>query len=339
MSGPIIVPTLACRSILRDISRFFSPIRHYSASQMSSLQISASHQSCCLTLGNFDGVHRGHKQILMALRQLATELDAPAVAATFDPHPLSFLRPDAAPPVLTSIQERTRLLAAAGVDGVCVLPVTPELLQMSAREFFTEILLGSFQARGIVEGPNFHFGRNREGNTELLRSFCEESGVRFVEVPAVDQGHGMISSSRIRDLLVNGQLREATELLGHPLRLHGEVVAGAQRGRTLGFPTANLSGHSGLIPACGVYAGVCSVDGRTFPAAVNIGPNPTFGEQQFKIECHLAGFSGNLYGRRLATDLISEIRPIRTFTSVEELRHQITADVKAVCDTVQNVLG
>jgi riboflavin kinase/FMN adenylyltransferase len=303
---------------------------------MSSIQIPASHQSCCLTLGNFDGVHRGHQQILNALRELAAELDAPAVAATFDPHPLSLLRPDAAPPVLTSIQERTRLLAAAGVDGVCVLPVTPDLLQMSAREFFTEILLGRFHARGIVEGPNFHFGRNREGNTALLKTFCEQADVRFVEVPALDQGHGMISSSRIRDLLVAGQLRDANKLLGHPLRLHGEVVSGAQRGRTLGFPTANLSGHCGLIPACGVYAGICTVDGRTFPSAVNIGPNPTFGEQQFKIECHLAGFSGNLYGRHLATDLISEIRPIRTFASVEELRHQITADVNAVCEAVRS---
>ena len=304
---------------------------------MSSIQISASHQSCCLTLGNFDGVHRGHQQILNSLKQLAAELDAPAVVATFDPHPLSLLRPDAVPPVLTSIQERTRLLAAAGVDGVCVLPVTPELLQMSAHQFFTEILLDRFQARGIVEGPNFHFGHNREGNTTLLHKLCQQSAIRFLEVPALDQGNGMISSSRIRELLLAGQLHLATELLGHPLRLHGEVVSGAQRGRTLGFPTANLVGHLGLIPACGVYAAVCSVDGRTFPTAVNIGPNPTFGEQHFKIECHLAGFSGNLYGRHLAVDLINEIRPVRTFTSVEELRHQINTDVNAVCEIVRQL--
>lgn len=302
---------------------------------MSSFQIPASHRHCCLTLGNFDGVHLGHRQILDALRQLADELEAPAVVATFDPHPLCLLRPEAAPPVLTSLQERTRLLAAAGVDSVCVLPVTSEFLQMTAREFFTDILLGQFAARGLVEGPNFHFGRGREGNTELLRQFCAEAGVRFVEVPAVADSSQMISSSRIRELLVEGRLATALELLGHPLRLHGVVATGAQRGRTLGFPTANLDGHIGLLPASGVYAGICRIDGQLFPTAISIGPNPTFAENQHKVECHLAGFSGNLYGRPLSVDLVSEIRPLRSFTSVEELRRQITADVAAVYDLVR----
>jgi riboflavin kinase/FMN adenylyltransferase len=287
-------------------------------------------RNCCLTLGNFDGVHRGHRQILSAVRRLADDLEVPAVAVTFSPHPLALLRPGGAPPVITSIAERTRLLLASGVDRVFVLPVTAQLLQMTAVEFFDSVLLTSFSARGIVEGPNFHFGRGRDGNAALLRTLCQRSGVTFVEVPSLDDSTGMISSSRIRELLAAGQLGEAVSQLGHPLRVTGEVTTGAQRGRTLGFPTANLAGIEGMLPANGVYGGRCEVGGSRFAVAISLGPNPTFAEERQKVECHLVGFSGDLYGQRLSVDLLTEIRPLRSFASVDELRAQITADVEAV---------
>lgn len=287
-------------------------------------------RNCCLTLGNFDGVHRGHRQILSAVRRLADDLKVPAVAVTFSPHPLALLRPGGAPPVITSIAERTRLLLASGVDRVFVLPVTAQLLQMTAVEFFDSVLLTSFSARGIVEGPNFHFGRGRDGNAALLRTLCQRSGVTFVEVPSLDDSTGMISSSRIRELLAAGQLGEAVSQLGHPLRVTGEVTTGAQRGRTLGFPTANLAGIEGMLPANGVYGGRCEVGGSRFAVAISLGPNPTFAEERQKVECHLVGFSGDLYGQRLSVDLLTEIRPLRSFASVDELRAQITADIKAV---------
>ena len=287
-------------------------------------------RNCCLTLGNFDGVHRGHRQILSAVRRLADDLEVPAVAVTFSPHPLALLRPGGAPPVITSIAERTRLLLASGVDRVFVLPVTAQLLQMTAVEFFDSVLLTSFSARGIVEGPNFHFGRGRDGNAALLRTLCQRSGVTFVEVPSLDDSMGMISSSRIRELLAAGQLGEAVSQLGHPLRVTGEVTTGAQRGRTLGFPTANLAGIEGMLPANGVYGGRCEVGGSRFAVAISLGPNPTFAEERQKVECHLVGFSGDLYGQRLSVDLLTEIRPLRSFASVDELRAQITADIKAV---------
>jgi riboflavin kinase/FMN adenylyltransferase len=296
------------------------------------LQISVPEplRHCCLTLGNFDGVHRGHLQILSALRRLADDLQVPAVAVTFSPHPLVLLRPGGAPPVITGIAERTRLLLAAGVDHVFVLPVTNQLLQMTAVEFFESVLLQVFSSRGIVEGPNFHFGRGRDGNTALLRSLCERSGVQFVEVPSLEDSRGMVSSSRIRELLGAGRVSEAVYQLGHPLRVTGRVTSGAQRGRTLGFPTANLTGTEGMLPANGVYGGRCEVAGRRFAVAVSLGPNPTFGDERQKVECHVVGFSGDLYGELLSVDLLTEIRPLRSFASVDELRQQITADIEAV---------
>ncbi|MFM7056609.1 MAG: adenylyltransferase/cytidyltransferase family protein, partial [Planctomycetota bacterium] len=189
---------------------------------MLSISVPAPLRNCCLTIGNFDGVHRGHLQILKAVRRLADQLRAPAVAATFSPHPTTLLRPESAPPVITSISERTRLLLAAGMDHVAVLPVTPELLRMTAADFFSSILIDRFAARGVVEGPNFHFGRGREGTTALLSSLCLSRGLTFVEVQPLDDPGGMISSSRIRELLNAGQLRAAVHQLGHPLRVAGK---------------------------------------------------------------------------------------------------------------------
>lgn len=306
---------------------------------MPEFSVPAPLQNCCLTIGNFDGVHRGHLQILNALRKLADDLKTPAVAATFSPHPLALLRPNSAPPVITSVAERTRLLQAAGVDHVFVLPVTPPLLQMTATDFFSKVLVERFAAKGLVEGPNFHFGRGREGNTALLRSLCATTGLQFVEVRPVDDASGMISSSRIREALAAGKLGDAVGLLGHPLRIAGTVVEGAQRGRTLGFPTANLADIPGMLPANGVYAGFCQVSGRKFATAVCIGPNPTFGEQRQKVECHLLGFSGNLYAQLLAVDLLAEIRPLRSFASAQELQLQIQSDIEAVRRCVTSESG
>lgn len=285
-------------------------------------------RNSCIAIGNFDGVHRGHCAMLQQLRQLAVRLAVPAVAVTFDPHPIAILRPEFTPPILTTLLDRIQLLRDAGVDDVVVLPVTRELLQMSPQQFFQEVVLNHFQARGLVEGPNFHFGRNREGNVQLLRTLCYSAGLEFQEVPAISNAGEMISSSLIRELLSQRSLHAATQLLGHPYRIRGTVQHGAERGRTLGFPTANLGDVPNLIPAHGVYAGVSHIEGCTFPAAVSIGPNPTFADQRLKIECHFPGFSGNLYDQEIAVDLLAEIRPLRSFASVTELVQQITTDIR-----------
>lgn len=282
-----------------------------------------------IAIGNFDGVHKGHAAMLQYLRQVANETNSHAVAVTFDPHPIAVLRPEFTPPVLTTLKERVSLLRNQGAEEVVVLPVTSALLEMTAQQFFEDVVIGKFQARGIVEGVNFHFGKDRHGGVRLLNSLCDAHGVKCRIVESVMDCGQMISSSRIRELLCSRALLQAVDLLGHPYRLTGIVRRGAGRGRTIGFPTANLAEILTLLPAHGVYAGMTQLDGKRYPVAVSIGPNPTFGEHREKIECHIDGYSDDLYDRELSVDLLGEVRALESFGSVAELILQIHHDVDA----------
>lgn len=282
----------------------------------------------CVAIGNFDGVHLGHTMMLAALRELAAEQGAQAVAVTFDPHPIAVLRPEFMPPILTTVQDRIELLSAAGADSVIVLPVTKTFLEMTAEEFFHAVIVDTFHAKGVVEGPNFRFGRDRKGDTALLQGLCERASVLCRIVSPVEINGQLISSSRIRELLCSRALRQATDLLGHPYRMRGVVRRGAGRGASLGFPTANLAEVATLLPAHGVYGGQTKLDGKCYPVAVSIGPNPTFGEHREKVECHIDGFNGDLYDKTLQVDLLSEIRPLQSFDSIERLVQQIRQDVE-----------
>jgi riboflavin kinase/FMN adenylyltransferase len=292
------------------------------------LLVPAAATGGCISVGNFDGVHLGHASMLRELKAMASSCGVKAVAVTFDPHPIAVLRPEFTPPILTTPSERSSLLKACGADEVVVLPVTTSLLQMPPVTFFEEIVLNGFLATGIVEGPNFHFGRDRLGNANVLQELCRQHGLRCRIVTAVDSGSAMISSSRIRELLCARALRQAVELLGHPYRMTGIVKQGAGRGRTIGFPTANLTEIQTLLPAHGVYCGQTQIDGHVYPVAASIGPNPTFGEHREKIECHIAGFAGDLYGQELSVDLLQELRPLQSFDSVDKLIQQIQSDVQ-----------
>ena len=282
----------------------------------------------CVAIGNFDGVHLGHAVMLKTLRELAAEQGAQAVAVTFDPHPIAVLRPEFTPPILTTVEDRIALLCAAGADSVIVLPVTKSLLEMTAEQFFHAVILDTFHAKGVVEGPNFRFGRDRKGDTAMLQGFCERASVPCRIVSPVETNGQFISSSLIRELICSRALRQGVELLGHPYRMTGVVRRGAGRGAGLGFPTANLLEIATLLPAHGVYAGRTTLDGRDYPVAVSIGPNPTFGEHREKVECHIDGFCGDLYDRKLQVDLLSEIRPLQSFDSIERLVQQIREDVE-----------
>ena len=292
------------------------------------LQVPDSALHGVITVGNFDGVHCGHQHMLKALCEIASVHAAPAVVVTFDPHPLSLLRPDAPLPRLTSIARRTQLLRDQGADEVVVLPVTHDLLQMTADEFFTEILVGQLAAKGIVEGPNFHFGRGRKGNVEHLARMCRNAGVVFQVIHAVEDDGRLISSSRIRKRLDEGRVLDAVAMTGHPHRISGVVARGAGRGNQLGFPTANLEGITAMLPSNGVYAGTAAVDGNDYVVALSIGPNPTFDDDRLKVECYLHGFDGDLYDQTLEVDLLSEIRPLCSFDSVDALVAQIESDVE-----------
>jgi riboflavin kinase/FMN adenylyltransferase len=288
-----------------------------------------------LTIGNFDGVHRGHRVLLAELRKQAEASGGPAVVLTFDPHPMQLLRPDKFQPLLTTVDDRAELLQANGAEHVVVLRTTPELLHLTANDFFARVVCNSFAARAVVEGVNFGFGRNREGTIQTLEQLCQAAGLGFVSVPPLQQEGVTVSSSRIRQVLLVGNVSTAAQLLGRNYRIRGTVGVGQRRGQTLGFPTANLEKIVSLIPADGVYAVRVLAKGSNYAGAANIGPNPTFAEQTRKVEVHLLDFQGDLYGQALAMDFVERLRDTRPFAGVTELVNQLRRDVDRARQAVE----
>jgi riboflavin kinase/FMN adenylyltransferase len=229
---------------------------------------------------------------------------------------------------LTTPADRAELLQALGADHVVVLRTTPELLALTPEAFFEQFLRRRMQVKGVVEGGDFGFGRGRSGNVSTLERLCREAGVALAVVPAVEVAGGPVSSSRVRAALEGGDIAATREMLGRPYRLHGRVDIGQKRGRVLGFPTANLGPLATLAPGDGVYAVRAHHAGASWPGAANVGPNPTFGEQQRKVEVHLIGFTGDLYGRDLTVDFLARLRDTRPFAGVDELRAQLHRDVE-----------
>jgi len=280
-----------------------------------------------VAVGNFDGVHRGHARIIERLRERAREVGGPAVVFTFDPHPVRLLRPESAPPPLTWTDRKAALLAELGVDALVSYPTDEALLNLTAREFFDRLLRGALDARALVEGTNFCFGHDRAGTIDVLREFTRTSGVTLEAVAPITLDGEVVSSSRVRRLIAAGQVDEARGLLTRPYRIRGVVRHGASRGAKIGFPTANLDGIDTLLPGPGVYAGYAVAGATRRAAAVNVGPNPTFGEQTLKIEAHLLDFHGNLYGSLVELDFLSRLRDVRPFASLDELKAQLAQDV------------
>ncbi|MCC6512217.1 MAG: riboflavin biosynthesis protein RibF [Pirellulaceae bacterium] len=290
-----------------------------------------------VAIGNFDAVHVGHAALVRLLTQLAHRVGGPALVFTFDPPPGAILYPDR-PRIkpLTWLTRRAELFGKLGVEAMIAYPTDRHFLQLSAREFFDQIIVQALAARAMVEGPNFHFGRGRQGDMALLQQWCHEAKIELSEIALVDSDSSVVSSTRIRELVTLGKLEIANQLLLEPYRLVGEVVSGAQRGRLIGFPTANLGSIPVLLPALGVYAGrVLGVDSSPWPAAIHIGPNPTFGENEPKVEVHLAGWQGSLYGRQLEVEVLHHVREIQKFPSVDELKAQLHRDVEKCVQLAQ----
>lgn len=280
-----------------------------------------------VTVGNFDGVHRGHNALIAALRRSADEVDGPAVAVTFDPHPLAVLAPDRLKPLLTTARRRAELLCDAGADHVVVVRTSAELLRLEPLAFLDGVLGGALVARAVIEGFNFRFGRDRAGTNETLAAWGRARGVTLTVVPPLEAGGQVVSSSKVRGALDCGDIEHATRLLGRDYELRGTVGTGARRGRTIGFPTANLINPETLVPGDGVYAARAHTAGGVWPAAVNVGPNPTFGDDARKVEVHLIGFNGGLYGTSLAVEFVARLRGTRPFPSAAELVEQLHRDV------------
>lgn len=294
-------------------------------------------RGAAISIGNFDGVHRGHQAICIAARALRDQGQASATAiVTFEPHPLTVLRPQAAPPRLTPADVKHELLAQAGVDFLVSLAPDPAVLDLSAEDFW-QTLHDNARPASLLEGESFSFGKGRRGNVQLLGEWTKRAGVDLhvvpsINVPLLDMQVAPVSSSLLRWLLAYGRVRDAAICLGRGYQLQGEVIRGKQLGRQIGVPTANLAVQGQMIPADGVYAGRCTISGQLYPAAVSIGTAPTVGDGPLLVEAHLIGFSGDLYGQVIHVELIDWLREQRRYAGLEALSDQIAIDLRATVD-------
>jgi riboflavin kinase/FMN adenylyltransferase len=282
-----------------------------------------------VTIGNFDGVHRGHQALVASALAESRVADGTTVVLTFDPHPARVLAPSSAPASIMTFRQKAEILAGLGVQQLAVLPFTKELASRTAAEFSRMVLREALGARTVVVGQSFRFGSERAGTVDSLRALGGDLGFEVLAVPPVLDGGGAISSSRVRKALEAGDVSMAAALLGRRFFVEGMVAAGAARGRTLGFPTANLVPENETLPGGGVYACWCRVEegGPSLPAVANVGRRPTFGAGLVTLEVHLLDWSGDLYGRRLRVAFVAGLRKERAFPSVAALVEQIQGDV------------
>ncbi len=283
-----------------------------------------------VALGNFDGVHLGHQAVLDRAVEEGEKRGCRAVAATFDPHPQAVLRPGSEPKLLTTLDLRRKALLAFGADEMRVIPFDKELSKKSPEEFVKDVLVGRCGAEVVVVGENFRFGYKASGDIEDLEKLMKKfgGGVRAVGLHAGGAGEE-VSSTRIRGLVATGEVSLAAGLLGRPYALRGEVVEGDRRGRTIGFPTANvLPAPEVVVPERGVYGGFVRLGDERHPACTNVGLAPTFGRGESKVEAYLLDFEGDIYGEVVDVSFTHRIRPEKKFSGVEELKSQIARDVE-----------
>jgi riboflavin kinase / FMN adenylyltransferase len=281
-----------------------------------------------VTVGMFDGVHRGHRALLDRVAAEAAARGLPAAAVTFDRHPLAVLRPGSEPPLLTTLDRKVELLGEAGMDAVLVLAFTKELSEVGAEAFAAEVLFDALAARAVVVGENFRFGHKAAGDPALLAELGPPRGVEVVAVPLHADGDQVVSSTRVRAELAAGDVAAAAASLGRPYAVEGEVVVGDRRGGpVLGIPTANLAVPAGIaLPADGVYAGHLTDDGVARPSAISVGTNPQFGTDR-RVEAHVLDFDADLYGHRVSVGFQERLRGQAVFASTDELSAQMRADI------------
>jgi riboflavin kinase/FMN adenylyltransferase len=282
-----------------------------------------------ITVGTFDGVHRGHRDVIERLVARSHALKIPSVLVTFDPHPLQIVNPSAAPLLLTTHDEKLEVIAETGVDYMAVVPFTSRLASFSAEDFVELMLRRCFRMRELLIGYDHGFGRQRAGNVNVLRSLGERDGFRLEVVDPVSTSDGhSVSSTSIRRAIAGGDLDRAAASLGRPYSVSGRVIEGAQRGRTIGFPTLNLGPPPArkLLPPEGVYAVRVQTPVGAVGGMMNLGPRPTFGDSATSLEAHLFDTAGNFYGAHVRIDFIARLRETRKFASAEQLSAQLRRD-------------
>ena len=283
-----------------------------------------------LALGNFDGLHRGHMKIIDRVRQRAGERAGTPAAMTFDPHPPRVLRPEKAPPLLMTREQKIEALTRAGMQGMAFVRFTRELSTWDPETFVRTVLVEWLHVAEVWVGANFLFGHERAGTFSVLRSLGARYGFRAEKIDPIRYKDFVVSSTRVRRLLTEARVDEAGALLGHHYFIDGEVVRGAGRGRSIGVPTANVASENDLVPPAGVYATFTTIGGRVWPSVTNIGTRPTFGDADRPvIEAHVFDFDRDLYGQRVRLSFVQRLRDERAFPDVDALRAQIDADVRS----------
>jgi riboflavin kinase/FMN adenylyltransferase len=280
-----------------------------------------------VTIGNFDGVHVGHRQIFRQLKQAAVDANGVSVVITFEPHPLKVIPSGKKIRLISTYKEKERLLEASGIDYLVVIPFTREFAAISAREFVSDVLVRSIGIRKLIIGYDYAFGRNREGNIGFLRLLGKEYGFAVEVLEPIWDGKTLFSSTNIRKMVEEGNVADVVRLLGRHFSIAGEVVHGHHRGKLLGFPTANIQTDNELIPKCGVYAVKVKIDGTMYDGACNIGPNPTFDDEAISIEVFIFDFEGDLYGQSLRLFFVERVRDEKKFSDVTALQQAIAEDV------------
>lgn len=287
--------------------------------------------SSVITIGNFDGVHLGHQQLLENVVREAQHFGIPAVVYTFHPHPVKVLHPDRPTFRLFDLKDQQEQFAKWGIDYVILENFTMEFSKISPQQFLNEYILKQLNPKTLVVGHDFSFGADRSGNIPFLEKFCAEKGIRLIIIPPFQYKGSVVSSTLIREKLKNGEVEKANELLGRTYYLRGHVEKGFQRGRTIGVPTANIHPDVEFMPRQGVYCTLTKIDQHLYPSVTNIGVNPTFHENRqraVKIETHLFDFNAHIYGVEVEVFLQHFIRDEKKFSSIEELKNQIHKDME-----------
>ncbi len=291
-----------------------------------------------LTIGNFDGVHKGHLALFDKVKERAKAIDGQSVVMTFDPHPVKVMKPGNGPPLITPIEQKLELISNAGIDVILCLSFTLEFASISAEDYVQNILVDKVGVKEIVVGYDYTFGRKRQGNVTLLREMGEKLGFRVYLMDPVHLDDAVVSSTSIRELVQEGNLSDAKKFLGRDYQIWGTVIKGKDRGgRLLGFPTANLKSVDELIPKRGVYAVTVVVNDHTWYGVTNIGYNPTFGDDALTVETHLLDFSEDIVGNTIKIKFVKRLRDEKTFGDVKELSDQIARDIEQARELFQNL--
>ena len=294
--------------------------------------ISQPFKNAVITIGNFDGVHIGHQALFHEVIERAADIDGTSIAMTFEPHPLRVLQKNSLPPLITVYEQKNELIERTGIDVLICIPFTREFASLSAAAFIKDLLVAKIGMRVIVVGKDYTFGKNREGNLSVLKSYASELGYEVIVaewIKAEREVADRISSTKIRELIMAGEVEPARKMLGRHYQIRGLVVKGRDRGgKLLGIPTANINLQDELCPKTGIYAVTVEYNQQLYKGVANIGYSPTFDDHQFTVEVHLLNFSENIYGQKIRVNFIQRIRNEKKFVGIADLKEQIHQDIK-----------